>query len=218
MRLALLLALTLAAAAPAAVEQFTLADGRTFVGEYDDEAGQLHTLIAGKAVSLAVAKDQIAERAVWKPAKAAAVAAPAPAAEKAPKTMTPAEKAAAERNAAAERKEREADQLAADAAKAKRDAAGARADAERKVAEAKNHWRAFRKRAEAEGMSLDEEPPKELIILPRTFGNDQKTLDAMALSKKALANAEGFDALAARLQAQSEATRREAGMMPRTDR
>jgi hypothetical protein len=210
------------AAASAAVEQFTLTDGRTFIGEYDDVAGQLHTLIGKKAVSLTVAKDQIAEREVYRPKKQphADAASPAVSASIAPppKAMKPADKAAAERDAAWGRKLHDADRLDAEAAKAVRDAAGARRDAERKTDEAAAHWRAFKLRAHAEGMAVPDEPTEKLYVLPRTFGNSRATTEAVALSRKAMRNAAGFEALAVKKAAEAATARAEAGMMPHGER
>lgn len=220
MRYVLLLALVLfAARAPAAVETFTLADGRTFVGEYDDELGQLHTTIGGKPASLAVAKEAIVERAVYRPRKAAQEAAKAagdaPGQEAAPKRMTPEEAAAAKLEAAHAAKLREAESLEGAARKADRDAAGARSDAARKQVEAERHWEAFKKRAKAEGHNVDRKPDEKLIVLPKTAGNNRATIEALARVKQLEAQAEELDALAERKRAEADAARAAAASMPR---
>jgi hypothetical protein len=217
------------AASSAAVEQFKLADGRTFIGEYDDETGQLHTTIAGKPFSLSVAKADIAEREIYSPKKAAKAAADKRAVAMssevpgsdvkaaAPKAMSKEEKAASEREFAYGQKVRQADALDADAAKAIRDAAATRKDAARKREEAQRNLRAFRERAQAEGQSIPDEPKilEELVVLPRTSGNNRATIDAWALSKKLDAKAVELDALAEQKRNAATTARGEARMMPR---
>ncbi len=198
----------LGAPAFAAVEQVTLIDGRVFIGEYDDELGQLHTTLAGKPCVLAIAQDHIAERAPFHAPKAAPVEAH-PARSAGPKVVTAAEKAAAERDAAWGRKVREADQLSADAAKARRDAAAQRTESVHHLDQARRDWLQFRKRAAAEGMSLNDQMPDPLSVFKG---------ESEVLSKRDLGRADEEDALAVRLQAQSDAARTEAGMMPHSDR
>ncbi len=209
----------------AAVEVFTLHDGRTFTGEYDEEEQRLYTSIGGKATSILVSKDEIAERLTEAQAKAKKVAAPqaklvppskagdeaeAEAAPiEAPKPMTPEEKKAADAAYALALIRRGSEKLIAEAAKAERDAKEARSDAERKRKEAKGHRKKFVARAKLEDVTLwdhNDDLLTTLYILPRTSGNNQATVDAWARAGQLDAQAAELDATAARKRAEAAMT------------
>ncbi|MBA3588511.1 hypothetical protein [Methylibium sp.] len=204
----------------AAQETFTLDDGRTITGEYDDADQRLYTTIAGKTQSLLIANDQIVERVpvgtkkplAPLPANGAAVAPPvigaAPVAE-APKPMTPEEKKAADAAYSLALLDRASDKLIAESEKATRDAASARKDSAHQIATARNHWRAFCKRAALEGVPCDPNvPSRELIILPRTSGNNRATVESLLLADQRMAKAGELDALAARKRVEAAAVAR----------
>ncbi len=212
--------LMIAGALSAAVESFTLDDGRTFVGEYDEDAQRLYTSVDGKPVSMLVAKDSITERVPYRQAKAKApaqaeplpltpaaaddAATPAPAAAApAPKPMTKEELAAAEAAYARGLKVKAADELEAEAKKARRQATEARSDSERKVKEAKRHWAAFRKRALSEDVLVSGEPSPEVVILPKSGGNSSATAEALAEAERLAARARELDGLARSKEAEA---------------
>lgn len=150
------------AAAGAAEELFTLTDGRTFVGEYDAAANQLRTHIGAKEVAIAVAPEQIAERAPFDPKKAAKLT-PALTAKTVvakpkadPNAMTPDEKARAELGFARATKLREADEVEGSAKKLERDAVSAREQAKRSKEQAERNGRKFMLRAREEGVACGE--------------------------------------------------------------
>ncbi len=213
-----LILLLIAGMVSAAVESFTLDDGRTFVGEYDAAEQRLYTSIAGKPTSLLVSADQIVERrapGAVKPAAPEAInlvpgTAAAPTVE-APKPMTPEEKRAAEQAYARSLKVKAADELEAEARKAKRQAAEALSDSVRKTKEAKRHWAAFVARAKSEGGRMSGEPSAEVVILPKSGGNSSATANALAEAAKLEAQAAEYEATASRKTAEAAALRKAAG-------
>ncbi|MBA3622968.1 MAG: hypothetical protein H0W48_00560 [Methylibium sp.] len=215
-----LLALLLVASLPAAVEDFTLADGRRFVGEYDDETGHLHTMVGKSMIALAVPRDQIVERKRHRPAKPGDDAATTPDAGGL-RAMTPEQKESAHREFLYAQKVRLAQSLDAEAAKASRNAARAREDAEKKRADAKRHGKKFSERSVAEGEgghnweSATSKLYHGLIVLKRTAGNNRTAFEAWQSGAQMDRKASDLDALAGRKTAEATATRAEAGRMPR---
>lgn len=206
--LALLVFATLVASVPGAVsvEVYTLKDGRKLLGHYDDDTGQLYTLLANRECALHVERGDIVDRVPFRPKIGAVV--PEQEAATSPKPMSPEERVEAERKFAEGKKDRDADALDAAGSKATRDAAAARRDAKAKRDEARRDIEKFRERASLEGVSAGEpECFEKLIVLPRTAGNNRATIDAWATAKKRDAEAAELDALAESKHREADALR-----------
>ncbi len=233
-----LLLLCLATTLSAAAETFTLDDGRTFTGEYDEAEQRLYTTVDGKATSILVAKEQIVERgpvgrkapvvvaklppstrpepkpAAVKDGKAEPEAGVGKAAGADAATEPPAaEVSETERESAHAAKIRAADKLESESAKATRDAIAARTEHDEKLREAQKQWPAFRRRAELEDIVTSPMPARTLMVLPRTKSTNRTSFEAMQASDKAEARAVELEAMAEAKAKQAAALRYEAAAM-----
>ena len=232
MPIPVLLLLCLVTTLPAAAETFTLDDGRTFTGEYDEAEQRLYTTVDGKATSFLVAKDQIVERAPVGRKSPVLVVKMGPSTKPEPKPAsakdepaTPAAGAAGDEGTAQPAGEasqaelahaakiRAAAKLEAESAKATRDAIAARAERDERLRIAKKLWPEFRRRAEAHGIATSPVPARTLMVLPGTTTSNRASFEAMQDSDKASARAVELDAMAEAKARQAAALRHEAAAM-----
>ena len=198
--LLLALALSLHAAAAPKTETFTLTDGRTLVGVYD-EGAQTLTLAGGKA-SLQVRPDQIAERGPAKVEAKPEESVP----ERAAPQLTEAEKAERARKVGEAAKVAERDKEIAEAAKAERDAAAYTQKAESRRDQARRDALMFQKRAHQEGhwwevATILAQP----LSVRRTSANNSAILALLVEAKK-------YDGLAADRLSAAATKRAKAGV------
>lgn len=229
----LLLSLLIALSA-AGSESFTLPDGRTVEGWYDDSlgvvrvrGGEIVPVLPGDLVRAGAGKPAAAPAPIpAAPTKPDATtlrpASVTPAAAAGPKAMTKEEKAEAERDFAYAEAIRAAKATAAAGDKAERDAANERKGEERQRDQAERNARKFAERALQEGISVSwlmvplSDVYTRLIVLPRTAGNNRGTMEAWAKAEAAKAKAKEFDAAAAEKRAKAQAMFSQAEMMPHT--
>lgn len=161
-------------------EEFTLTDGRTLTGVYDEDAQTL-TLDGGK-MALALKPEQIKERKAKPIDTLAALNPEAPKPDA--KTMTPEEKAAAVEAFKVAQKEEARRRELAEADKMERDADRLVQQAKDRRAQAERDAQAFRKRAQQEGGGASVKRIMSEPVSTRTGASNGAILGLMETAEK----------------------------------